>query len=119
MMTAMKNGEYIFEPSQCLSPNQIKSFFRRLTRKRRRQSQMQVKYASEEPEDDVSEDENESLHHAQLMEISLDVLKKKTVQKYKPQQSSPSSPSTIRKLDSRSNDDLTKHPPIKRASKNK
>ncbi len=117
MMTAMKNGEYIFEPSQCLSPNQIKSFFGRLTRKRRQQSQIQATHDSEEQEGDVSEDEDESLHHAQLMAISIHVLKKATIGKQKPQQSSPNSPSTIRKLDSRSNDDLTKHPPSKRASK--
>jgi hypothetical protein len=66
MITAMKNGEYIFEPSQCLSPSQIKSYFGRLTRKRRQQNQVQISNQYEEQESEVSEDDNESLQHVQL-----------------------------------------------------
>ncbi len=52
------------------------------------------------------------------MQSSIEVLKTTDVRKHKTQQQPiTSSPSTIRKLDSRSNDDLTKHPPTKRISK--
>jgi hypothetical protein len=53
------------------------------------------------------------------MQSSIEVLKTTDVRKHKTQQPITSSPSTIRKLDSRSNDDLTKHPPTKRISKKK
>ena len=118
MHNAMENGQYLFDPSQWLSSSQIKSFFARLTRKRRQQNQTpspsrdsQVKkYQGTEDEYDLETD-NESLNHAILMQESITVLSQK-----RKSESSICSPSTIRKLDSRSMDDLSSRS-AKRASK--
>ncbi len=80
---------------------------------------MQTPQKYHEQESEVSEDDSESLHHVQLMQNSIEVLETKSVGKPKHHQSSTYSPLTIRKLDSRSNDDLTKHPPSESISNKK
>ena len=117
MHNAMENGQYLFEPSQWLSSSQIKSFFTRLTRKRRQQNQTpslsrgrQVKNQQSTESETDPETDDESLNHAILMQESITVLSQKTNS-----ESSTSSPSTIRKLDTRSIDDLSNRS-AKRAS---
>ena len=109
MHKAMEDGEYLFEPSQCLSSTQIKSFFSRLTQKRRKQSQTSNGTQAEQERDGTTTDEendddayHDSLDHAELMQESMEILS----EKYK-SQSQISSPSTIRKIDQRSTDDLS------------
>lgn len=110
MHKAMENGEYLFEPSQCLSTNQIKSFFTRLTQKRRKQSQTSGDTQREHnTSDTMFEEENDDVYqdsfdHAELMRESIEILSQQ-----QHSQSSPSSPSTIRKMNHRSTDDLNIH----------
>jgi hypothetical protein len=111
MQTTVNNGEYMFEPSQWLTSSQIKSFFGRLTRKKRQQSQINEEKENETEE--LSEDD-ESLTHAELMQHSIKILEEKENKPSKQQQNSTNSPSTIRKMNNRSNDDLSKLHPKKR-----
>jgi len=58
-----KNGQFVFEPHQFLTPTQIRSFFSRLTAARREQAnrnQSQTIQVNQDDDDDViAEQENE------------------------------------------------------------
>lgn len=97
------NGNYVFEPSEWLSGSQIKFFFSRLTKKRRLSSQ--TKEQSET--DESSEDDDESLIHASLMQQSSEILQQKETEALQQDLPSENSSSVIRKLNSRSNAELS------------
>ncbi|CAF5031246.1 unnamed protein product, partial [Rotaria sp. Silwood1] len=111
MQTTINNGHYVFEPSQWLTSSQIKSFFGRLTRKRRQQSQLNKE--REEKNEELSEDD-ESLIHAQLMQDSIKELEEKQTDASKQEQYLVNSQSTIRKMDNRSIDEYSKLHPKKK-----